>query len=228
MILGAAFCPHPPLLVPSIAGSATAEVADLLAACDAAVAELVAPGVPVVVLGSGDEAEEYSSSIRGSIHGFGPPDESTASLPLALMIGRWLLDRAGPSVPPVRLILVPDRAMTGVADIGDASLLVMGDGSARRGLKAPGYLDERAFAFDDEVGRAMRAGDASALATVDLELAAELLCAGAPAWRAAGRLMGQQNWTTRVTYDADPFGVSYRVACWLPTSVIPDERSRDE
>jgi hypothetical protein len=223
VILAAAFCPHPPLLVPSVAGSATSEVADLLAACDAAVAELVAPGVPILVLGRGDEPREYSSASCGSIRGFGPPDESTGPLPLSLTIGRWLLDRAGPSVPRARLIAVGDGDpsagldLSAYRDAGDATLLVMGDGSARRGLKAPGYLDERAFAFDDEVGRAMCDGNARALTTVDLVLAGDLLCAGAPAWRAAGYLMADQEWSTQVTYDADPFGVSYRVARWLPT-----------
>ena len=35
----------------------------------------------------------------------------------------------------------------------------MGDGSACRTLKAPGYLDERAAAFDAEVARALGAAD---------------------------------------------------------------------
>ena len=36
---------------------------------------------------------------------------------------------------------------------GRVLVLVMADGSARRGEKAPGYLDERAFAYDRETGR---------------------------------------------------------------------------
>jgi len=43
------------------------------------------------------------------------------------------------------------------------ALLVMGDGSARRSLRAPGYLDTRAAAFDAEVERTIRTGELDAL-----------------------------------------------------------------
>ena len=42
------------------------------------------------------------------------------------------------------------------------ALLVMGDGSARRSVKGPGFLDERAGPFDAEVSRALAAGDVAA------------------------------------------------------------------
>ena len=39
----------------------------------------------------------------------------------------------------------------------------MADGSARRGRRAPGYLDERSARFDAGVERAVRDGDLEAL-----------------------------------------------------------------
>ena len=66
----------------------------------------------------------------------------------------------------------------------------MGDGTARRSVSAPGYLDERAAPFDAAVERAVRDGDLPALAALDPALAADLLAAGRPAWQAlAGALL---------------------------------------
>ncbi len=73
---------------------------------------------------------------------------------------------------------------------GAAGLLVMGDGSARRTEKAPGWLDERAAGFDAAASAALAAGDPALLARGAIcELGAQLLAAGAPAWRAASRLL---------------------------------------
>ena len=58
----------------------------------------------------------------------------------------------------------------------------MGDGSARRSVSAPGYLDERAAPFDESVARAVRDGEPAALAALDPELAAELMADGRAAW----------------------------------------------
>ena len=63
------------------------------------------------------------------------------------------------------------------------ALLVIGDGSARRGPRAPGHFDQRAAAFDAEVERAVRAGDTRALLDVDPALARELMATGRPAWQ---------------------------------------------
>jgi hypothetical protein len=99
---------------------------------------------------------------------------------------------------------------------GRVVLLVMGDGSARRGAKAPGYLDERAFAFDDEVGRALERGDAAALAGLDRGLAVELMVLGCSAFAVLGEVTAAQGGTPRceVLYRDDPYGVMYTVALW--------------
>lgn len=95
-----------------------------------------------------------------------------------------------------------------------ASLLVVAaDGSARRGEKAPGYLDERSFALDDAVRDALATGDAATLRALDLDLAAELLAQGAPALARLGELMPSPR-STELVYAGDPFGVAYWVARW--------------
>jgi len=93
-------------------------------------------------------------------------------------------------------------------------VVVMGDGTARRSRAAPGYWDERAEGFDAAVLAALAAGDSAALAALDLELAAELLCAGAPVWAAAGALLSGAPMDAEVRYEEVPFGVQYIVASW--------------
>lgn len=93
-------------------------------------------------------------------------------------------------------------------------LLVAGDGSARRGPKAPGHLDERAAAFDAEVCRALAEPDPVALGRTDPNLADELLAAGWPAWQVLARVLPDSR--TAYWWADDPFGVQYAVATWLP------------
>ena len=97
------------------------------------------------------------------------------------------------------------------------ALLVIGDGSARRGPRAPGHFDERAAAFDAEVERAVRAGDPGALLDLDPGLARDLMATGRPAWQVlAGALEGSTGLSVEVQYAGDPFGVAYLVATLRP------------
>jgi aromatic ring-opening dioxygenase LigB subunit len=98
-----------------------------------------------------------------------------------------------------------------------SALLTIGDGSARRGPRAPGHFDERAGAFDAEVERALRAGDLTALLDLDPALARELMATGRPAWQVlAGALEGTAGLAVEVQYAGDPFGVAYLVATLRP------------
>lgn len=103
---------------------------------------------------------------------------------------------------------IPLRA-AGLSTNAEA-VLVVANGSARRGEKAPGHLDARSFDFDHEVGSALKTGDLDALAGLDLDLADELLTSGLGTLaELAGRLA---RWQTReVLFDEDPYGVQYWV-----------------
>ena len=89
------------------------------------------------------------------------------------------------------------------------------DGSARRSVKAPVYLDDSAGAFDAAVARALATGDADALAGLDLSVGERLLAAGVPTWRALGAALAGRDVTARLHYDDAPFGVGYLVADWV-------------
>ena len=91
----------------------------------------------------------------------GPGD---ATLPLSLTVGLWLLLATAPDLPRAFFGVPPDTDPARCAALGcraaerapRVALLVMGDGSARRSVKGPGYLDPRAEPFDAEVTRHSR------------------------------------------------------------------------
>ncbi|KRF21084.1 hypothetical protein ASG90_01335 [Nocardioides sp. Soil797] len=109
-----------------------------------------------------------------------------------------------------------DPAVLG--DLEGSGVLVVGDGSARRGEKAPGHLDERSFDFDTSVEKALRDCDAGALCALDDSLGSNLLAAGVPAFRALGSLPGASEHSAVVDYADDPLGVQYWIVRWTCAS----------
>ncbi len=221
--LSIAFCPSPPLLLPAVAGRAAAETASLRQACADALGEVLAsePEV-VVVVGAAEPGVRYGPGDLGTLRGFGidldvpfagrtrPGGRRT---PLPHTVGAWLLDGAAWKGP--RVGVGPDDLSEVVGGLsGRVALLAVGDGSARRTLKAPGHLDPAAEPFDTAVAKALRNGDAETLAALDAGEGQRLLAAGVPTWRAVGRLVGDRSVTASLRYADAPFGVGYLVADW--------------
>ena len=92
------------------------------------------------------------------------------------------------------------------------AILVIGNGSACRTEKAPGFFDPRAEAFDATIGAALRLPDPSALGAIDPLVSRELLADTAGIAWLGSALIGEDR--TVMTYDDDPFGVQYWVAQW--------------
>jgi hypothetical protein len=231
-LVAAAVLPHPPLIVPEVAAGAAGELDGLRAACDEAVTRLLDTEPAVVcILGSADETTEYWFPYRASFAAWGVPVEAhlgeprpdTPALPLSVAVGVWLVRRRharGPtgwrvitvagSAGPAECARLGERICHGPS----TGLLVMGDGSACRNLKAPGYLDPRAEPFDASVTKALSTADPAALLALDQVLADELMVAGRAPWQvlasAGGTFRGD------VLYDGAPYGVQYTVATWLP------------
>ena len=220
-----AFCPSPPLLLPAVEGRAAAETAGLRRACADAVAAMLAvrPEVVVVVGTGGPAGVRFGAGDVGDLHRFGVdvrlpfdgyPRPGGRRLPLAHTVGAWLLHEAG--FAGTRVGVGPDDVLQLLRDLpGPVGVLAVGDGSARRSLKAPGYLDESAGPFDAGVARALAAGDAAALAALDPVAGERLLAAGVPTWRAVGAALTGREVTARLHYDDAPFGVGYLVADWV-------------
>lgn len=234
MLVAAAVCPAPPLLVPEVASGAAAELGDARTACSDALAVLAASRPDLlVVVGAGDQDHlgPYPHGARGTFRGFGVEADvqlgqgadGSRPLPPSLAVGAWLLEHARWGAAPVEGLgiaeaLDTERCLgTGreiAARASRVALLVMGDGSACRTLKAPGYLDERAAAFDAAAARALGAADAAALAALDAELAAELLAAGRAPWQVLAGAAEGADLDGRLLYEDAPYGVGYFVAAW--------------
>ena len=168
-------------------------VAELRAACRDAVAWLVEAG-PVTIVGD----------------------------PQGRRVGEWLVAEAEQAAGVSRLrrqgAFAPQPpGEGGVAQPPEgAAVLVVGNGSACRTEKAPGHLDERAAAFDADLGRRLKDGPSDALAGIDLELAREL-------WASVEGIVELAKIPdlslVQVDYEDDPYGVQYWVVRWA--SQIP-------
>ena len=234
MLVAAAVCPCPPLLVPEVASGAAAELDGLRAACDSALRAVLAAGPDLLwVVGPDAEHGTFEDGGTGSFAPYGVDLTVTLGrgapaepLPSSLSVGAWLLRRAGWD-GPAKGLAVPDYlepelcAANGARLAGSADrvgLLVLGEGSARRSLKAPGYLDERAEDFDAVAARGLSSADSGGeLAGLDDELAFELMASGRAPWQvltgaadspAAGRPAAE------LLYQDAPYGVGYFVASW--------------
>jgi hypothetical protein len=96
---------------------------------------------------------------------------------------------------------------------GEVSLVVVADGSARRGEKAPGHLDERAADVDRLIVEALRAADPDGLLTLDPVLCADLLVHGRAPLQVAAAAMASSGRMRCTDLEAeDPFGVLYVTA----------------
>jgi hypothetical protein len=216
-------CPHPPLLFRELAGS-TDPAADLRAVCRSAVADLVAGAERVVVVGGADaEVAGEHPVAPPDVRRFGtttPREPRPDAPPLSLAVGLRLLEEAGWTGPTVLRAVPWDLDADGARDLAEdlrspgTAVLVLGEGSTRRGQSAPGFLDERAFGFDDALADAVAGGDAPALLDLDERLAADLMVLGRAAFRVLGALGEPAPVTARLLHRGDPFGVTYLVAHW--------------
>jgi hypothetical protein len=192
VICRAIVLPSPPALL-SIR-SQQDPVPSLRAACAAAVAGLP-HDEPVVVL-----AAPVTAANRGR----------GVTVPLGHRVAAALLgDR---SLDPV--VAVPGAAARLRETPGRVTLVVMADGSARRGEKAPGHVHSQALPFDECIEEALRSGDAGTLAGLDPALGEELWCEGVAGLRVLGELARGHEIAAEVSYADAPYGVAWWVARW--------------
>jgi hypothetical protein len=229
VIIGAAFVPSAPVLIPAVASGAAAELGDVRAACEAAL-RVVCAGTPerVVIVGGGTTSRLVTAG-TGSLRGFGvpvdvpldPASNSSEPLPLSLTIGAWLLGSVG--WPGDRAALevsatADDEELDTLATHLDGprtALLVVADGSAARTEKAPASLHPDAADFDTDVARALASGDPGRLASLDADRALEVTAAGRPAWRTAAAALAGSTYDAVLHADVAPYGVGYLVASWI-------------
>ena len=239
MITSAALCPAPPLLARELTG-ADPVVPALRRACLDAAAALIADGPDLVaVVGVAAETRAWppdgqldlspyaptlraaqQASAAGPVPAGPMPARPVPALPLPLGLGVRLLDQAGYQGRRELHSVSDEEPAAACAALGArlagasarVAVLVMADGTARRGLKAPGYIDDRSVPFDAEVERAVRAGDLTALLALDPVLARELMATGRAGWQVLAGAMNGVRPAVEIRYCDDPFGVAYLVA----------------
>lgn len=234
MLVAAAVCPCPPLLVPEVASAAAPELDTVRAACADAVAVLAASRPDLlIVVGPAEQAHRgpHTAGAAGSFRGFGVelevrlgegPGQERALAP-SLAVGAWLLDRNRWSAAPVEGLgvgepLDTERCVAAGRELAAraerVALMVMGDGSACRTLKAPGYLDERAVDFDRQAADALGAADIEGLKALDELLARELKVSGRAPWQVLAGAAEGAGLEGRLLHEDAPYGVGYFVAAW--------------
>jgi hypothetical protein len=229
VITSAALCPAPPLLARELTG-ADPVAPELRQACLDATAALLSDAPDLIaIVGVAAETCAWPPDGQLDLAAYGPGIEAPipgSAVPLPLGLGARLLDEAGyrgrrdlqsvaEQEPAAACAALGERLAGAAARV---ALLVMADGSARRGLKAPGYLDERSAPFDAAVEEAVRAGDLRALLTLDSGLAQDLMATGRAGWQVLAGAMNGHRPITDVRYSGDPFGVAYLVATLRPGS----------
>jgi hypothetical protein len=220
VLVAAAVCPHPPLLVPEIGVGLGAEVDDLRQQCAQAVRGLCDTEVDrlfVVGAAVGPPAGSFTPWAPGS----GVEQvlvDVPEPLPLPLLVGGYLTR----GLPRSFVVVDADTEPADCLDLGRdlagaaerVALLVMGDGSARHDVKAPGYVDPRSAGWDEEVQRAFAGGDLAGLSALDPALGADLMCSGGAPWQVLAGAAGKSPVHTEFAASTILFGVGYFVARW--------------
>ena len=235
MLIAAAVCPHPPLLVPEVTGAdgpgadgpGAGELRRLRATCRETAAVLLgtAPDLLVVVGGAAHTAE-YPPAAGGSLRDFAVPFTVGADpvLPLSLTIGKWLLAATAMESQPVTWQAIASGAATAdCLNLGEklaalaprVALFALGDGPGRRARGVPGAADPGADRYDDQVTTALAAADPGALAALDPRRDEELFVAGRAAWQVLAGAASRGAFAADLRYAAAPFEVSYYVATWV-------------
>jgi hypothetical protein len=211
------FVPSTPLLVPDLAGpvrgepdvfrAATRDVVDAVLASEPDRVVVIAPCTPPNLNGA-DPIWDFS--------GFGLPAADvlgTWPLPWQLGLGAWLLDDRG---------WAGDREYVGVmssaADLGGGrtAYLAVGDGSVYFADQLPDGSESEREVFDTSVARAVADGDVPLLEKVAAMTSDAIGASGPAVWRYVAAAVGDAPVTTsRLVYDAAPFGVRYVAGWWV-------------
>jgi hypothetical protein len=243
MLIAAAVCPHPPLLVSAATGASgpgLAELERLRAVCLRAAAALAA-GAPdlIVVVGGAPRTAEYPADASATLREFGVPfaigevSADRSVFPLSLTIARWLLAQVVPPAPPAGTDVGPPPPTVWWGIAADAppgecrilgeklaalaprvALLAMGDGPGRRARGIEAAQDPAADQYDAQVAAALAAADPAALAALDPGQDGDLFIAGRAAWQVLAGTATGDPFDAELHYAAAPFEVTYFVANW--------------
>lgn len=229
MLSAIAIVPCAPVLVPELAGAATAEIADLAAAVLAAATVLPTHWVAV---GTGLVDAVVSPGSTGSFAGFGvdvpvrlapqPGSDVARDMPLCALMAAWVRGQARPDAR------VQVRVYAGDHDLADAvargrelraeieeqpdpiGVLVVADGANTLTDRAPGGYDPGGAGAQQLLDEALASGDIAALSGLP-----ELVL-GRVAFAVLAGLTGPGPRSAKELYRGAPYGVGYFAGVWQP------------
>jgi len=153
--------------------------------------------------------------------------QTDRDLPTPLMVARYLASRDVAAHPEHTDLWASARWLTtsgaDATSLGDqlredvtrVALVLVADGAACHGPKAPRAEDSRAKAYDDEVCAALASGQPGRLAQIDVDLAQELGASGPQVWPVLFTAAGSDG-IGEVLWSGAPYGVGWAVATWSP------------
>lgn len=227
MLTALAIVPSAPLLVPELAGTAAAELADLSAAVRAAAGVLPARWLAV---GVGAVEQRIGPSAAGTFAGYGvdvpvtlsPTTGPPTELPLCALVAGWLRGQVSPRAEvETRCVAAALDNGTAVrqgrtlraeldADSADTGVLVVADGCHTLTPSAPGGYDPESPAIQTALDDALATGDAAALAGLPAAVV------GRAAFAVLAGLAGSGPSASCELYRGAPYGVGYFVGVWQP------------
>lgn len=229
-----AWVPGAPVLVPELASGSIVEVAQVRDAVRDVLSGVMDGIGSALIVGAG--AGFYEPGTCGSFAGLGRDvPVQLASTTTGYEIRRRPLARAMPLPLLVGAHLLSEVLEPGTADvwalgtdwgipaepIGDRdtpwALIVVADGSTRRTPGAPGSFHPEAHAWDAALAGALAAGDASALAGVNIPQSARVGCRDVAVWKWAGAALSG-SWSADLRLHEAPLGVGYLAASWSAQS----------
>lgn len=225
MLTAIALIPSAPVQVPELAGEASAELSDLVAAvCSAAEAlpdRWIAVGVAssdvLVPTGSAGTFGGYGADVRVALS---PSTGDVEPLPLCALIAGWVRGLANPRAS------AEVRAFSSGSDADDAmgrgkalrteldalaepvGVLVVADGATTLTPSAPGGHDPASPAVQQALDDALAAGDLAALAALPDAIV------GRVAYQVLAGLAAPGPAATRELFRGAPYGVGYFVGVW--------------
>ncbi len=228
-MLGAiAIVPSAPVLVPQLAGAATAELADLREAVIAAAAALPPQWVAV---GVGRRDEVHGPASVGTFAGYGADvpvrlsphtTDPVRELPLCALFAGWLRAQAAPDARvEVRVCSGEHDAATALAcgrrlrteiDRGSdqTGVLIVADGANTLTEAAPGGYQPRDLDVQRELDDALGSGGVVALARLPGQVV------GRVAFQVLVGLIGPAPRAAKELYRGAPYGVGYFAGVWQP------------
>jgi hypothetical protein len=208
-----------------------------------------AGAVKLVVVGPG-EPGEFTAAGPVSFASFGrdivvpalAEGRQNDPLPTPIMVARYLASRDLAAHPAHAGLWASARWITTnaaeAAVLGEelraedaiVGLILVADGAACHGPKAPRAEDGRAPVYDDGVCAALASGQPGRLARIDADLGGELGATGPEVWpvlagAAGGDMIGDVVWA------GAPYGVGWAVAIWrrpLRTDTSTSLREREQ